>query len=214
MEIFAYGTYSDYVSQRESLPEMTPPMDRKLKMLTLASLAAGRRQLAYDDLQRQLSLPDVRQLEDLIIEAQGMGVIKGKLDQRRGFFLVDFFMARDIRGEEISQVAEALESWCASCDAVLDGLERQASAANAEKARHVAHRQEIERKVAEIKSQLKQATEAGGEDPDSRMDLGQQQGAHHQPESSRRDGKKAAKGKGLRGSAAASSSSSKGFWQK
>lgn len=40
LNIFAYGTYKDYVEQAAQLPPMSPAMSKKLRQLTVVSLAA------------------------------------------------------------------------------------------------------------------------------------------------------------------------------
>lgn len=51
-------------------------MDKKLKHLTILALATQKKTLPYDELMVELGLKNVRDLEDLIIEA----IYAGKLD--------------------------------------------------------------------------------------------------------------------------------------
>lgn len=44
-------------------------MDKKLKHLTILTLATHKKTLLYDDLMKELDLGNVRHLEDIIIEA-------------------------------------------------------------------------------------------------------------------------------------------------
>ncbi len=97
LELFAYGTYQEYQSQKTALPPLTDAMTKKLRLLTLASLATGRRLLSYDKLLKELQINNVRELEDVIIEGASANVVQGKLDQKERHFEVDFTMARDIR---------------------------------------------------------------------------------------------------------------------
>ena len=55
-------------------------MDKKLKHLTILTLATQRKTLPYDDLMAELDIKNVRHLEDLIIEAiyAGKYVVPGK----------------------------------------------------------------------------------------------------------------------------------------
>lgn len=41
--LFAYGTYGEYLERAASLPALTPAMEKKLRLLTLASLASKTR---------------------------------------------------------------------------------------------------------------------------------------------------------------------------
>ncbi len=102
LEVFAYGTYGEYLQRRESdptsLPELTPQMAKKLRLLTLASLAASSsRRLGYARLQSELGVDTVRELEDLVVEAANADVVRGKLDQRTLHLEVVYAMPRDIR---------------------------------------------------------------------------------------------------------------------
>lgn len=49
--------------------ELTNAMEKKLKHLTIVSMAIRNKCLAYSDLQNELHIRNVRELEDLIIES-------------------------------------------------------------------------------------------------------------------------------------------------
>jgi COP9 signalosome complex subunit 7 len=72
-------------------------MTKKLRLLTLASMASKEKLIAYSDLQKSLHIESVRELEDLIIEGANQNVVQGKLDQMGRHFEVDYSMARDIQ---------------------------------------------------------------------------------------------------------------------
>lgn len=82
LNLFAYGTYRDYVKHRESnsqsLPELTEPMVTKLKFLSIVSLARFNRRIPYSVLMQELDTNSMRQLEDLLIDAVYADVIKGE----------------------------------------------------------------------------------------------------------------------------------------
>ena len=83
LQLFAYGTYKDYISNSGTLPELNEMQIRKLKKLSIISLAAeGTDVLKYDMLLKELDIPDVRTLEDLIIEAIYSNIIEATLDQK------------------------------------------------------------------------------------------------------------------------------------
>ena len=51
LQLFAYGTWGDYRRAAPGqLPELSPALQRKLKQLTLMSLARGQQALEYSDL--------------------------------------------------------------------------------------------------------------------------------------------------------------------
>lgn len=77
LNLFAFGTYKDYLAKRDDMIEISDVMTKKLKHLTIVSLAIEQKCIAYGDLQDQLAIEHVRDLEDLIIEGiyAGMDVI-------------------------------------------------------------------------------------------------------------------------------------------
>jgi len=82
LKIFAYGTYGDYKANKD-LPPLKDPQIKKLKQLTIASLAVKSRVIPYSVLQKELDIAQVRDLEDLIIDSIYIGVIQGQLDQKK-----------------------------------------------------------------------------------------------------------------------------------
>jgi COP9 signalosome complex subunit 7 len=71
LNIFAYGTYKDYVAKKGTLnlPELNSLQTKKLKYLTIVSLSEKDKCIPYQVLQTELNIGDIRELEDLIIEA-------------------------------------------------------------------------------------------------------------------------------------------------
>lgn len=91
-----------------SLPPLSPQMSTKLRQLTIVSLSADHKVtwnwlnvlltwgqvIPYTVLLQQLDIPNVRELEDLIIDCIYQGVIRGKLDQKFKQLEVDFAIGR------------------------------------------------------------------------------------------------------------------------
>jgi len=198
LRIFAYGTYGDYLNADPKLPELSQNCLKKLRLLTIASLATKNKIIKYSDLMKELKIEGLRELEDLIIEGSNDNVLRGKLDQRSQHFEVDFALGRDIQKSDMKKIKDTLQAWCDSCDGMLACLEQQVARANTTKADHIAHKKHMEEKVNEIRAQLRsqQQLSDGPEDPDSRMETDRE----------RRD-RKGAKTKGLRGQ-------KPGFWPK
>uniref|UniRef100_A0A672MF07 COP9 signalosome subunit 7B n=1 Tax=Sinocyclocheilus grahami TaxID=75366 RepID=A0A672MF07_SINGR len=123
--------YSVYLRSRAaSLPELTPAQKNKLRHLSIISLASNLKCLPYSLLLQQLELKNVRELEDLLIEAVYSDIIHGKLDQRNQQVEVDCSIGRDLGPNELPNIANTLQEWCAGCEAVLCGIEEQVSRAN------------------------------------------------------------------------------------
>ena len=97
LNIFAYGSYKSLAECSDPLPEVTEAMRRKLRLLTVVSLAEQNKVLAYSLLMAELAINTVRELEDLVIEGISAGVVQGKLDQKSSHFEVDYVIGRDIR---------------------------------------------------------------------------------------------------------------------
>ncbi|XP_029471033.1 COP9 signalosome complex subunit 7b isoform X3 [Rhinatrema bivittatum] len=155
LNIFAYGTYPDYVAMKDSLPELTGAQRNKLKHLTIVSLASRMKCIPYSVLLKDLDMRNLRELEDLIIEAVYTDIIQGKLDQRNQLLEVDFCIGRDMQKKDIHSIMKTLQEWCDGCEAVLVGIEQQVLRANQYKENHNRTQQQIETEVTNIKKTLK-----------------------------------------------------------
>lgn len=69
MNVFAYGTYKDYLLKQNELPQLTVNQKKKLQHLTIVSSSEQGKCIPYKTLLTELDIPNVRELEDLIIEA-------------------------------------------------------------------------------------------------------------------------------------------------
>merc|ERR1719483_1701624 len=141
LNLFAYGTYKSLAESGGSLPELTDLMRRKLRLLTVVSLAEQNKLLAYSLLMAELETSTVRELEDLVIEGISAGVVQGKLDQKSSCFEVDFVIGRDIRKIDMGTIASVLTAWCDNCDSMLTNIETQVDKVNKEKSDSEGQRQ-------------------------------------------------------------------------
>jgi len=160
LQIFAYGSYGDYKVKESKLPKLTKQQITKLKQLSIVSLAADNRTIAYKVLLEKLDIPNVRELEDLIIDSLYQGVLVGRLDQQRSQLQVDCAIGRDIRPGQIAHLDKTLLLWCDQSDQLLKAIEEKISWArtqhdNAKKIRDV-----FEKQIEETKSTLKIALES------------------------------------------------------
>ncbi|XP_040828227.1 COP9 signalosome complex subunit 7b isoform X3 [Ochotona curzoniae] len=154
LNLFAYGTYPDYIANKESLPELSTAQQNKLKHLTIVSLASRMKCIPYSVLLKDLEMRNLRELEDLIIEAVYTDIIQGKLDQRNQLLEVDFCIGRDIRKKDINNIVKTLHEWCDGCEAVLLGIEQQVLRANQYKESHTRTQQQVEAEVSRQESKL------------------------------------------------------------
>jgi len=133
LELFAYGTLSDYESQHSRFISLSLMARRKLQLLTLASLAIHARILSYDLLLKELQIASVRELEDLIIDGIYAQVIRGKLDQLNNRLNVEYAIARDVNTTAFNRMEDVLDKWCKNCSALLNVLKYEATKANQQK---------------------------------------------------------------------------------
>jgi len=145
LQIFSYGTYTDYKSKQSSLPKLNEVQLIKLKQLSIVSLANETRILPYPRLLSVLDLPTVRALEDLIIDAIYSGIVSGKLDQKFSQFEVHSTMGRDLRPGQFEELLVALRDWSNRTKEVLDTIDVTISHAEVHAARKVENRKEWER---------------------------------------------------------------------
>ncbi|XP_015764686.1 PREDICTED: COP9 signalosome complex subunit 7b-like [Acropora digitifera] len=111
LNIFALGTFAEYKANSSSLPALSPPQLKKLRHLTIVSLAAKSKFIPYSVLLEELDIKNLRELEDLIIDAIYADIIHGKLDQKNKQLEVDFAIGRDITPDTINRVTEVLQDW-------------------------------------------------------------------------------------------------------
>ncbi|ETN63248.1 COP9 signalosome complex subunit 7 [Anopheles aquasalis] len=161
LNLFAYGTYRQYMENEAQLIQLTPAMRKKLQHLTIVSLAIKNKCIPYSELLEELDIKNVRILEDLIIEAIYADVIHGKLDQKNKQLETDYAIGRDIRKGDVTEIVSTLQQWSDSCETILSCLEAQIDRANAEKRKRVKHKEQIEQEIVNLKKAIKtQAVES------------------------------------------------------
>lgn len=70
--------------------------------------------LPYADLLQSLQMPTIRDLEDLIIDAIYLDILRGKLDQNEQQLEVEYTMGRDLEPGKVEDLLAALKSWSVS----------------------------------------------------------------------------------------------------
>lgn len=148
INLFAFGTYLQFLEKKDKIIPLTPVMDKKLKHLTILTLATQRKTLPYDDLMVELDLKNVRHLEDIIIEAIYAELINGKLDQKNRQLEIDYAVARDIQTENIQEIVDILSDWLKSCESCSSIMQAQIETSNAEKAKQIKHKEKLEEQVS------------------------------------------------------------------
>lgn len=155
LNLFAYGTYRQYLETKNNFLDLTDVEKKKLQHLTIVTLATKMKCIPYAVLLQELDIKNVRDLEDLIIEAIYADIIHGKLDQKNSQLEVDYAIGRDTRDSDLGVIISTLQEWCDSCEAVLSAVEKQMQQANMEKNKAIKHREAIDTEVINIKKTLK-----------------------------------------------------------
>lgn len=155
LELFAFGTYKDYLMNKDKFLKLSPAQKKKLQHLTIVTLATKSKCIPYNVLLIELDIKNVRDLEDLIIEAIYADIIHGKLDQKNSQLEVDYAIGRDIRSDDINIIVNCLQDWCSSCEGVLSCVESQIHRANMEKNKAMQRKMDIDTEIANIKKTLK-----------------------------------------------------------
>ncbi|EFJ46735.1 hypothetical protein VOLCADRAFT_81770 [Volvox carteri f. nagariensis] len=161
LQLFAFGTWSDYQANAGSFPQLLEQQVLKLKQLTVASLAASQKAsamvLPYSQLQASLQIGSVRELEDFLINHcfyTGV-IIAGKLDQKQACLQVHDVLGRDVRPEQLPDLIQRMARWIAAGDELLRAIEGRVSYATATSDAARQHREELEARIEEVKRAIK-----------------------------------------------------------
>ncbi|CAG8441127.1 6965_t:CDS:2 [Diversispora eburnea] len=161
LRLFSYGTYKEYKENASTLPPLEQNQLNKLKYLSIVSLSEETRTIPYDILLEYLDIPNVRELEDLIIEAIYQDVIKGKLDQKRKQIEIEYTMGRDLRPGQIDQMLQVLGAWSQTSEEILSVIDEKIiqvrDAAIHNKKQKEEYEKEVDRLRREVKSNSKNA---------------------------------------------------------
>lgn len=155
LELFAFGKLSDY--NEKTMPVLTDLMIKKLRLLTIVTLASSNRskKISYSVLSEELKISNLRDLEDLIIEAIYTNLVRGKLDQKSVCLEVECTLARDVKLDRIDDITNVLSSWITNCDNILTNLDKQAKIANSIKSENLSKKVELEGYISSIKKTIK-----------------------------------------------------------
>ncbi|XP_047341495.1 COP9 signalosome complex subunit 7 isoform X1 [Impatiens glandulifera] len=155
LRLFAHGTWSDYKDNAGQLPALVPDQILKLKQLTVLTLAESTKVLPYDVLMQELDVSNVRELEDFLInECMYAGIVRGKLDQLRRCFEVQFAAGRDLRPVQVDTMIETLANWLNTSDELLVSIHDKIRWADSMSDLDRKHKKEVEEKVEDVKKVL------------------------------------------------------------
>lgn len=133
LKIFAYGTWSEYVTQKvtHNLPDLTDKQATKLKQLSIISLitddASVQQEgiLKYHDIQQAVGLGEESQIEDLAIDCIYRGLFQGRINSQ--LHLVEDCrlgnVERDVSPQQSAEIEAALTELLNRSQSVLDELD-------------------------------------------------------------------------------------------
>jgi len=161
LQLFAYGTYEDYLRRKNALPPLNPAHIKKLKLLTLVSLALEHRVLPYALLLQSLQISNIRELEDLIIDGVYLDLLRGKLDQKAQQFEVEYAIGRDLEPEKVEGLLSALRDWAKTTSSVLSSLDSQLESLASQRAASAAlldeHERAVQANLAQVHESIKES---------------------------------------------------------
>lgn len=133
LNLFAYGTYSEWKDNRSKFGALTPMQEKKLRKLTIVTLATKNKRIPYSTLMAELGLDSLRELEDIIIEVIYADIVHGKFNQLTKTLEIDYTIGRDIKQDDIGKISSVLTEWCKNCENILVELQQQVDKANRQK---------------------------------------------------------------------------------
>jgi len=155
LEVFCYGRYSDYQKGKDSMMSLTEKQSKKLKQLSIVSLASENRVIPYAKLQAELDIANLRDLEDLVIDALYRNVFVGKLDHALSQLQVDSAIGRDVRPSEIDAMIRSLRNWEVQSKNLLTILEEEARKAKESLAENELHNLKFNKQLEDHKANVK-----------------------------------------------------------
>ncbi|XP_008651516.1 COP9 signalosome complex subunit 7 isoform X5 [Zea mays] len=150
LRLFAYGTLKDYKNNSGSLPALLPDQVRKLKQLSVLTLAESTKILPYDQLMQELDVSN--------------GIVRGKLDQLRRCFEVQFAAGRDLTPDQLNNMIEILSDWLGTSDSLLHQIQEKIKWADTMSDVNKKHQKEFEDRVEEAKKSIKADIDIRGHD--------------------------------------------------
>ncbi|CAN1259135.1 COP9 signalosome complex subunit 7 [Linum perenne] len=145
----------EYGAKSSVLPQLTPSQIIKLKQLTVLTLAGRNKVIPYDTLLEELEFSNIRELEDFVVdECVYVGLAKGKMNQLKRCFQVQFAAGRDLMPCELDSVIEITRSWLETSDNMLAMLEKQIDKANTMEQLAKKHNMDVKANIENAKKNL------------------------------------------------------------
>jgi COP9 signalosome complex subunit 7 len=154
LETFAYGTWESYKTASSSLPTLSDVQRRKLRLLSLLTIAAEKpsastvTNLSYSSLCKRLDLEYTRDLEQLVTTAIYENLLTATLNPAaQTVVITSVAPLRDLAPGSVGQLLGELSAWSGRCDSVLADLQAEISRIEAEAMKRAAREQRKEKQV-------------------------------------------------------------------
>ncbi|RUS28827.1 hypothetical protein BC938DRAFT_481400, partial [Jimgerdemannia flammicorona] len=114
------------------------------------------------------NIPNVCELEDLIIDGFYQDVLKGKLDQHKKQLKIEYVMGHDLRPGQIEDMISVLSKWSNTPTTILMAIDAKMALVMDTLAQHKCKRKDYECKLEKVCKEVKQSSKSM--DMDSVMD--------------------------------------------
>jgi COP9 signalosome complex subunit 7 len=159
LQLFAYGTYTEYLTNKSDFPPLSELNVQKLRQLSIVTLAVKSKRLKYDMLMEKLEVKDVRSLEDLVIGCVYAGILEAKLDQKQKEVLVNGAIGRDLPPGGLADMIGKLGKWSEGASLLIENMGKQIEDANLE---YSSEQRTKEQFLKDFEAKKKQMEEAEG----------------------------------------------------
>lgn len=159
LRLFAYGTFADAGAAGAAL---TPEQASKLRLLSIVSLAQDVKLIPYATLLSQLQMSEIRELEDVVIDAIYSGLMNAKLDQKNKSVEVLSAIGRDVDPADIAKMQQKLTQWAGASSSVIEAIEQKTSYANEQALEGKKHEEQLAEQIKSVKAILKASAEEDG----------------------------------------------------
>ncbi|OAQ83187.1 COP9 signalosome subunit 7 (CsnG) [Purpureocillium lilacinum] len=165
LQTFSHGTYQSYRAESSKLPPLNDAQSRKLRQLSLLTLARDRSNLTYDALQDALGLSSARELEDLVVKAVYDGLLHATLDPvRQAVEVTSIAPLRDLQPGAIPGLVAALSTWSDRCTTTLDDIDAQINAIRANAVARAKEKRATDDKMQRLLGEVEKKGDQHGRD--------------------------------------------------
>ena len=124
LKLFAYENYEDYKNDSKEYIALNEKQLKKLKMLSVITMAGKSKTLSYLKLSKDLDIANKKDLEDILLELIYNRLINATLDEKNKVVYVEWTFGRDTKKEDVDEMVEKLELWVEKMKKVEMNVER------------------------------------------------------------------------------------------